>query len=157
MSTQASQSDSAPVIDRCTAAALRRAARLTTAVYDEALRPLGLKLTQYSLLINIRQAEAPSVTALSDRMMMDRTTLTRNLAPLRKAGWVQVGDSDGRTRSIALTDAGQAVLRHAVPVWQAAEMQIRDRIGVVESERLRADLDRACARLKDAGATGSTG
>jgi DNA-binding MarR family transcriptional regulator len=115
---------------------------------------MGLKLTQYSLLINIRDTEAASVTELSDRMMMDRTTLTRNLAPLRKAGWVQVGNIDRRTRRITLTDEGRAVLRQAVPIWQAAEMQVRDRIGVDEALDLRERLDRASARLK--GATPSS-
>ena len=88
MSTQEDDRRFEGPVRRCTAAALRRVARLSTIVYDEALRPLGLKLTQYSLLINIRESDAVSVTELSDRMMMDRTTLTRNLAPLRKAGWV---------------------------------------------------------------------
>lgn len=128
-------------------------ARLATAVYDDALRPLGLKLTQYSLLINIRDSDAASVTELSDRMMMDRTTLTRNLAPLRKAGWVQVGDNDRRTRRIMLTEAGRMVLRQTVPVWQAAEKQVRDRIGTEESLELRERLDRASARLKAASSS----
>lgn len=128
-------------------------ARLATAVYDDALRPLGLKLTQYSLLINIRDLDAASVTELSDRMMMDRTTLTRNLAPLRKAGWVQVGDNDRRTRRIMLTEAGRMVLRQTVPVWQAAEKQVRDRIGTEESLELRERLDRASARLKAASSS----
>ncbi|MCR9178191.1 MAG: MarR family transcriptional regulator [Alphaproteobacteria bacterium] len=141
------------MIERCTAAALRRMARLATAVYDDALRPLGLKLTQYSLLINIRDSDAASVTELSDRMMMDRTTLTRNLAPLRKAGWVQVGDNDRRTRRIMLTEAGRMVLRQTVPVWRAAEKQVRDRIGTEESLELRERLDRASARLKAASSS----
>lgn len=128
-------------------------ARLATAVYDDALRPLGLKLTQYSLLINIRDSDAASVTELSDRMMMDRTTLTRNLAPLRKAGWVQVGDNDRRTRRIMLTEAGRMVLRQTVPVWRAAEKQVRDRIGTEESLELRERLDRASARLKAASSS----
>ena len=125
-------------------------ARLSTIVYDEALRPLGLKLTQYSLLINIRESDAVSVTELSDRMMMDRTTLTRNLAPLRKAGWVQVGDIDRRTRRIMLTDEGQALLERAAPIWEMAEIRVREVIGVEDSLELRDRLDRAGARLKGA-------
>ena len=150
MSTQEIDHRPERPIRRCTAAALRRMARLATVVYDDALRPLGLKLTQYSLLINIRDSDAVSVTELSDRMMMDRTTLTRNLAPLRKAGWVQVGDIDRRTRRITLTDEGQAVLERAIPIWESAEMQVRERIGLEESSELRDRLDQASARLKGA-------
>ena len=147
-STHETRSDFEPVNERCTAAALRRTARLATAVYDEALRPLGMKLTQYSLLINIRDSDAVSVTELSDKMMMDRTTLTRNLAPLRKAGWVQVGDIDRRTRRITLSDEGQAMLERAIPIWKMAEMRVRELIGIEDALELRDRLDRASARLK---------
>jgi len=139
-----------PLFDeaRCTCAALRRTTRLITAVYDDALRPLGIKLTQYSLLRNIRDQKGPSITRLAELMMMDRTTLTRNLAPLRKAGWVQVGDADGRTRSVRLTPKGQAMLSRAVPLWREAEERVRALIGPETARALRTDLDAVSRTLR---------
>ena len=100
------------------------------------------------MLINIRDSDAVSVTELSDKMMMDRTTLTRNLAPLRKAGLVQVGDIDRRTRRITLSDEGQAMLERAITIWKMAEMRVRELIGIEDALELRDRLDRASARLK---------
>src|SRR3546814_21147598 len=90
---------------RCTCAVLRRATRRLTQVYDEGMRPSGLKLTQYSVLNILAQAENPSITDLADRLMMDRTTLTRNLGPLEKAGWVRIGRGrDARSRAVPLSE-----------------------------------------------------
>jgi DNA-binding MarR family transcriptional regulator len=121
-------------------------------LYDDALRPMGLKLTQYALMRNIRDAKGPSITALADGMMMDRTTLTRNLAPLRKSGWVQVDDTDGRTRALRLTREGREVLDRAVPVWRETEERVRHILGEEDAMELRARLDTASANLRAAGA-----
>jgi DNA-binding MarR family transcriptional regulator len=123
---------------RCTGAVIRRASRRVTQVYDDVLKPLGLKLTKYSLLANIHEMDGPSVTDLADRMDMDRTTLTRNLAPLRTAGWVQMGPgTDRRRRSIRLTTDGEAMLAAARPVWREAELRIRDVVGVSRTAEVR--------------------
>lgn len=115
---------------RCTCAAIRRAARRVTQLYDEALKPLGLKLTQYSLLLNISVLDGPSITDLAEHVAMDRTTLTRNLAPLRHAGWVQLtAGADKRRRCVMLSKAGRAILEAARPLWHAAEMDLRDAAG----------------------------
>lgn len=135
---------------RCTCAALRRTARLVTGLYDEALRPLGLKLTQYALLRTIRDLKAPSITRLAERMLMDRTTLTRNLAPLRKAGWVQVGGPDGRSRAPRLTREGLQVLDRAMPTWRQTEERVREILGEEEARQLRESLDAASRRLSGA-------
>ena len=74
----------------CTCARLRRTARRLTRAYDRALRPSGLRLTQYSVLANVTRAGGLSITELAERLAMDRTTLTRNLRPLEAAGWVRV-------------------------------------------------------------------
>ena len=135
---------------RCTCAALRRTTRLVTNLYDDALRPLGLKLTQYALLRNVRDAGSPSITALADMMMMDRTTLTRNLTPLRKSGWIAVSNSDGRTRAITLTPEGKAVMTKAAPIWRQTEDRVRDLIGLEDARDLRTRLDVAGQKVKSA-------
>ncbi|MEQ8397438.1 MarR family winged helix-turn-helix transcriptional regulator [Thalassobaculum sp.] len=123
---------------RCTCAALRRTARRMTQIYDDALKPTGLKLTQYSLLAMLAQAGEPSITDLADLMMMDRTTLTRNLRPLQAAGWVRLGTGgDKRSRSVVLTAKGESTLQAARPVWRQAEASIRGKLGADGGRQLR--------------------
>lgn len=114
----------------CTCSLVRGAARRLTQYYDEALKETGLKVTQYGLLSTIERMDRPSVTDLADRLDLDRTTLTRNLAPLREAGWVRLAaGSDRRTRSVELTDRGREMLVLARPYWRRAEMALRQRAG----------------------------
>jgi len=114
----------------CTCSAVRGAARRLTQYYDDALRETGLKVTQYGLLANIASLDRPTVTDLADRLAMDRTTLTRNLAPLRQAGWVELdAGPDRRSRSVVLTPAGRRTLAAARPLWLRAETSLRQRAG----------------------------
>jgi DNA-binding MarR family transcriptional regulator len=108
----------------------RRATRLITQYYDKALAPARLRSTQYSLLSVLAMLGENSMQDLAFVLAMDRTTLTRNLNPLLKKGWVkiQVG-SDRRARPLTITPAGQAVLENALPLWQRAQAHILDRIG----------------------------
>lgn len=136
---------------RCTCAVLRRTARRLTQVYDDAMRSTGLKLTQYSVLSNLAQAEDPSITDLAERLMMDRTTLTRNLRPLEKAGWVRLGrGGDARSRAVTLTEAGRRTLEAARPVWRETEMAVRARLGPDGGSALRRLLSEASAALAGA-------
>ncbi len=132
----------------CTCAVLRRTARRVTRVYDEALRPSGLRLTQYSLLANLEQAGGRSVTELADLLEMERTTLTRNLKPLAKAGLLRVAPGpDQRSRSVALTDEGRGALERAQPLWQEAERRLRRTLGRDASADLRRRLDSLVRQL----------
>lgn len=143
---------SASILDemRCTGASLRRAARRLSQFYDDALRPTGLKLTQYSVLSTLAYAEDPSITDLAERLVMDRTTLTRNLRPLQKAGWVTVGrGGDARSRAVSLTPEGRRVLERAGPVWREAELAVRERLGPDGGRSLRHLLSTASAAFSD--------
>jgi DNA-binding MarR family transcriptional regulator len=131
----------------CTCAILRRTARRITRLYDQALRPTGLRLTQFALLANIARDGGLSITALAEQLEMDRTTLTRNLRPLMQAGWVLVATgSDRRQRSVGLTQAGRRIYEQAYPLWQEAERKLRAEIGKDDSERLRRLLDATLER-----------
>lgn len=146
-----SSSGSASIIPemRCTGATLRRATRRLCQFYDDALRTTGLKLTQYSVLVTLAQVEDPSITDLADLLMMDRTTLTRNLQPLQKAGWVRLArGGDSRSRSVELTPAGRAVLERAGPVWREAELAVRARLGDDGGRALRQLLAGASAAFQ---------
>ena len=87
-----------------------------------------------------------SITALAERLAMDRTTMTRNLGPLERTGWVVVRDGpDRRSRSVEITEAGQGVYEKAVPLWQEAERAIRQSMGKDDAASLRRLLDAALA------------
>ena len=137
-----------PAETPCTCAALRRTARRLTRVYDEALKPSGLRLTQYSVLANVQRAEGPTVTDLAKLLEMDRTTLTRNLRPLAKAGLLRIAPGgDQRSRAVEITPDGEAAVARARPLWQEAERQLRRSMGRDKSAELRRLLDAAMESL----------
>lgn len=137
-------SGATPVKTPCTCAKLRRTARRVTQAYDRALKPAGLRLTQYSVLANLVWRGPLSITDLAELLAMDRTTLTRNLRPLDKAGWLAIGEGpDRRSRAVAVTAAGRRVYKRALPLWKSAEHGLRRKMGPGEAAALRDMLDDA--------------
>ncbi len=117
---------------------LRRASRRVTLAYDQALKPLGLRLTQYSLLASVLRSGGMSITDLADRLAMERTTLTRNLKPLETAGWLRVNAGpDRRSRAVEITETGRVLVEQAFPAWQKAERELRKSMGRDETAALR--------------------
>ena len=98
-------------------------------LYDEELRGVGLRTTQYSLLRWLRQAGEVRQRDLGALTSLDETTLTRNLRPLIGAGWVAVRPGeDQREKLVRLADAGAAKLREARPAWERAQQRLRSRL-----------------------------
>lgn len=119
----------------CTCALLRRTSRRITQLYDRALEPVGLRVTQYSLLSALIRVGPVSVSALATQLGTDRTTLTRNLKPLERAGLVAVAAGpDRRSRAVRITPAGHRRREEAVPLWRAAEVSLRDVMGEANQE-----------------------
>src|SRR5262245_17482686 len=97
------------IIESCACLRTITAARAVTRVYDEALRPAGLRATQLSVLVAAAAEGAMSITALAKFMGMDRSTLTRNLRPLEKEGLIALGTEGWhRSRTLEITKAGRA-------------------------------------------------
>ncbi len=114
----------------CACLTLRMAARAVTQMYDEALKPSGLKATQFSVLAAVAVVGPASMTALARALVMDRTTLTRNLKPLMARGLIAAAaGGDKRQRTIATTAKGDTALAHALPLWKQAHDQIVDGVG----------------------------
>lgn len=112
------------VVGRCTAVRTLSTGRAITRHYDNALRPVGLTITQFSLLVTIGRAKPDSITATGRWLGIDRTSLTRNLKPLEAAGYVVRGaEGAKRQRSISLTPAGRRILKKAYPLWQEAQSE----------------------------------
>jgi DNA-binding MarR family transcriptional regulator len=132
---------SAPELDPCVCAQVRRISRKLSSFYDTVLSPEGLTITQYSLLANITRAGQLSHTTLAEKVGMDRTTLTRNLRPLTKAKWVAAATGeDRRQHLLQLTAAGKRKLVRSLPFWEKAQRQFLDQLGSESLQQLRAVL-----------------
>jgi DNA-binding MarR family transcriptional regulator len=129
------------VRDTCLCLHVQRAARAVARRFDEALRPLGLRNGQFSLLMSLNRPGAASIGEIATLLARDRTTLTANLKPLARRGLVEVtvDPDDKRGRSITLTRAGRALLVSAVPIWRRTPAAI-DRLVQSSPDTLRADL-----------------
>ena len=118
-----------PAPTPCLCNALRQADRAVSRLYDEELRGVGLRTTQYSLLRWLRHAGEVRQRDLGALTSLDETTLTRNLRPLIDAGWVALRPGeDRREKLIRLTDAGAAKLHEARPAWERAQERLRSRL-----------------------------
>ena len=114
----------------CTCNRLRRASRAMTQLYDDALAPSGLRVTQFALLGALAGSGRRTISALAGALLLDRTALSRNLDPLIERAWVEVtAGADARTREVALTAAGRNALEEAEPHWSAAQARVAQRIG----------------------------
>lgn len=134
----------------------RRASRALTRLYDDALRPLGIQASQLSVLnviamVDERGGEA-AMGVLSDALVMDRTTLSRNLRPLEKAGLVRIAPSpaDARARLVRLTSKGERTLAEALPLWKSANARVVAVLGADSAAALRGRLDAAVAAVSGA-------
>jgi DNA-binding MarR family transcriptional regulator len=114
----------------CACGRLRRATRALTQLYDDAMAPAGLRITQFSLLRTLARDGPLRISELAERLLLDRTALSRNLDPLVEHGYVAVTrGSDARTREAALTRKGSHALRAATPHWERAQKEVAARIG----------------------------
>ena len=139
----------------CTGALLRRAMRRMTQIYDDALRPFDLKLTQYSVLANLAQNPGISITDLADRLEIDRTTLSRNLGPLQKRGLIAIDTvGTGRRRQLAVTENGMELIRQVYPSWRTAEFKVRGLLGSDTTMELHGMLQDFLVETRDGSRDG---
>lgn len=133
-------------IDLCYATTLRRASRRISQRYDHALAPVGLRATQFAMLVTVQERQPIAINELADLLDLDRTTAGKNVRPLEQHGLVATRTSpeDRRIRTIALTDAGADLIALALPLWRDAQRDTEVQIGAALAtdlrERLR-DLD----------------
>lgn len=126
----------------CACFNLRKAARAVTQLYDEALRPAGLRVTQFTLLVSLRLRGRAAVTQLAEGAVTDRTTLTRNLRVLQRRGLIRIrpAEHDRRVREASLTARGHAALFEAYPLWEKVQAEVAGGLGKTRLARLAADL-----------------
>jgi DNA-binding MarR family transcriptional regulator len=130
------------VYQRCVCATLRKATRSVTQLFDDALRPSGLRATQFNILSEIRGAGEATVTELTKHLVMDQTTVTRSLALLEKSGLLRtLRKADGRLKTVQLTKKGERSLELARPLWTKAQKTVVKAIGVEVWALLADELD----------------
>ncbi len=140
-STPPSNRSDTAELTACTCANLRKASRAVTQVYDAALQPTGLKATQFTLLATLATLGDLPLTRLAEALVMDRTTLTRNLKPLVGKGLVDVArDDDQRVRRIGLTPSGRTAFDEALPHWRNAQSRFVEGLGQERLQNLLADI-----------------
>ena len=125
----------------CTCFNIRRASRAVTQFYDQIMAPSGIKATQFTMLGAVAMMGSPSVTALSQQLNLDRTTLTRNLKVLVKMGLITISrGEDRRERVVTPTEFGLTTIKEATPAWQEAQTSLAKSLGEERWRRMLEDL-----------------
>ena len=130
------------VRDCCLCLHVQRAARTLARRFDDALRPFGLTIGQFSLMMSLNRPEPPPMGPVAALLAMDRTTLTAALKPLQRRGLVKVlpDPSNRRSRILKLTVAGNRLLASAVPVWKHTHAEVEQLIPDRNADGLRRSL-----------------
>jgi len=151
--------DISPSAEECNCFAVRAAARHVTQCYDQFLASSGLRTTQFSILAKLKRRGPLTISELAESMVMDRTTLGRNVLPLQRDGLIKIEAtaSDRRAKELRLTKDGEKRLEAARKGWHAAQAQFETVFGVKRAAELRALLRGVVAsELAPAASAGSS-
>src|SRR5262249_1086078 len=114
----------------CIGVRLRLLNRVITNVYDEALRPLGLKLSQLNILVVTAKLGLARPGRVCEILQLDTSTLSRNVDRMRAHGWLEVvPDADARAQPFRLTPQGKKLLERVIPAWEEAQQKARKFLG----------------------------
>src|ERR1041384_2624416 len=131
----------------CIAVRLRLLNRVVTNFYDDALRPLGLKVSQLNVLVATAKLGLARPAQVCEILQLDASTLSRNIKPLQANGWLEVmPDEDARAQLFRLTPQGRRLIEKAVPAWEEAQRQATELLG----DEGIALLDEAARKLRSA-------
>jgi DNA-binding MarR family transcriptional regulator len=124
----------------CNCLAIRQAARHVTQLYDQCMAPTGLRTSQFSILARLKRRGPLTINALAHELVMDRTTLGRNILPLEREGLLEIrpGRADRRSKELHLTEAGAARLPAAMERWAEAQSRFEAAFGPARAAELRA-------------------
>lgn len=113
-----------PVKLPCYCGSIRQASRIVTQMYDQALKPSGLKITQFGILRMLSAYPGLTTGALAEALVMDSTTLTRTLKIIQESNWIEsVPGEDRRERRWSVTEAGKQRMEQALPLWKSAQKE----------------------------------
>ena len=133
----------------CVCGNLRKASRMISQIYDEFLKPSGLKATQTALLMTVKSFGGATVSKLAKSTITDRTTVTRNLKLLEKKGLVKTEPGeDQREKVVTITDKGIDALLCAYPFWEEAQHHVAEIIGEDKSANIVKELSGMVSMLR---------
>jgi DNA-binding MarR family transcriptional regulator len=131
------------VAESCLAVQLRMLNRVVTNLYDDALRPLGLKVSQMNILVSAYKMGIARPGDVCERLHLDVSTLSRNVERMRARGWLEVvPDADGRAQPFRITDAGRSLLERAIPLWKKAQERATKLLGESAVDQLTQSVKR---------------
>src|ERR1700743_3261806 len=119
-----------PLYTDCYCTQIRRASSEATKIYDDALRPQGLRITQFSMLRGLGRLGQATLTELANELALDRTTMSRSVKLLIDAGWLETapGEREAREKILTLTDRGRKTIENAMPLWSKAQARIENHL-----------------------------
>jgi DNA-binding MarR family transcriptional regulator len=137
------------VSQTCVAGHLRILNRVVTNIYDDAFRPLGMKISQANILIIVAQQDVTRPADVCERLQLGPSTLSRNVERMRAKGWLEIvpGD-DARTQSFRLTAQGKRLLGQAYPLWQEAQRRVAEMLGKDEVALLNKTANKLRATIE---------
>src|SRR5437773_11987905 len=131
------------IAGECIAVRLRMLNRIITNIYDDALRPLDLRVSQMNILVAAAKLGTARPTEVCEHLHLDVSTLSRNVERMKARGWLEVvPDEDGRSQPFRLTPQGSKLLEKAVPAWSAAQKQVKKVLGDGFVEQLNQAMKR---------------
>jgi len=137
------------IAGECVAVRLRMLNRIITNIYDNALRPLDLKVSQMNILVAAAKMGTARPLEVCEYLHLDVSTLSRNVERMKARGWLEVvPDKDGRSQPFRLTPPGRKLLEKAVPPWSEAQQQVKKVLG----DGFVAQLNQAMKRVSNGGA-----
>jgi len=135
------------VARECVAVRLRMLNRIVTNIYDDALRPLDLKVSQMNMLVAAAKMGVVRPAEVCQRLHLDVSTLSRNVERMKARGWLEVvPDEDGRSQPFSLTPKGRKLLEKAIPAWDEAQKHVTKVLGdgfVDQLKQSAAQIDNA--------------
>jgi DNA-binding MarR family transcriptional regulator len=139
------------IAEQCIAVRLRMLNRVVTNIYDDALRPLGLKVSQMNILVAAAKLRTARPTEVCQHLHLDVSTLSRNAERMMTRGWLEVvPDEDGRSQPFRLTAKGRNLLNNAIPYWEQAQKRVRVLLG----SDIVNQLDHAMGQISKANIAG---
>jgi DNA-binding MarR family transcriptional regulator len=136
------------IAEGCLSMRVRYLNRTLNTIYDDAFREFGITGSQCNMLVAIVKNGELSPTRLGQLLNIEKSTLSRNLERMRKAGWIEIVEPDsGRTHSLKVAKAGKDLLPKLFPIWQKAQETAQELLGEQQSENLKAAADQARKQL----------
>lgn len=135
------------VAEHCAGLRVRLLNRVVSGLYDDHLRPLGLRGSQFNILVASAKMKLARPAIMAEVLCIDPTTLSRNLERMRARGWLELvpDPEDGRAQPFRLTDAGREILRKAIPLWERAQAETEALLGEAALAAIRRGSEAAQA------------